>query len=64
MGRMKISDGPQYKKTGSPLQKQQRRVQQVANRIFSERLFHAPQSTNLGRSSLELTREPEQQQRS
>lgn len=35
---MKISAGPRYEKIGSPLRKQQRRVQEVADAIFSELL--------------------------
>lgn len=38
MAKMKISTGPRYEKTGSPLRKQQRRVQEVANAIFTELL--------------------------
>ncbi|HXG19220.1 MAG TPA: hypothetical protein VNN62_09135 [Methylomirabilota bacterium] len=40
MGAMKIVDGPRYKKTGSPSQKQQRRIQGITSVIFAELLPH------------------------
>jgi hypothetical protein len=43
MGAMKISDGPRYKKTGTPLQKQHKKVQRIAALIFSELLPHTTQ---------------------
>jgi hypothetical protein len=44
MGAMKIVDGPRYKKTGSPSQKQQRRIQGITSVIFAELLPHTTKS--------------------
>ncbi len=41
MAKMKISTGPRYEKTGSPLRKQQRQVRELANSIFAEILSSA-----------------------
>jgi len=60
MGRMKIDDGPRYKKTGSPLQKRQRRVQEVADGIFAQLLARPSQNTRTGRTALGLARKSEQ----
>jgi hypothetical protein len=38
MGVMKIGDGPRYKKTGTPLQKKQRKVAQIATLVFADLL--------------------------
>lgn len=38
MGMMKIDDGPRYKKTGTPLQKKQRKVAQIATLVFADLL--------------------------
>lgn len=44
MGAMKIVDGPRYKKTGSPLQKQRRRIQGITSVIFAELLPYTTKS--------------------
>ena len=49
MARMKISTGPRYEKTGSPLRKQQRQVQEVADAIFTEILSGSRLETKLRR---------------
>ena len=51
MARMKISTGPRYEKTGSPLHKQQRRVQEVADAIFTELLSGSRLETKPKRST-------------
>jgi len=38
MGVMKIGDGPRYKKTGTPRQKKQRKVAQIATLVFADLL--------------------------
>jgi hypothetical protein len=38
MGVMKIGDGSKYKKTGTPLQKKQRQVAQIATVVFADLL--------------------------
>ncbi|MBI3798449.1 MAG: hypothetical protein HY268_15990 [Deltaproteobacteria bacterium] len=38
MGVMKIGDGSKYQKTGTPLQKKQRRVAQIATVVFADLL--------------------------
>lgn len=38
MAVMKISDGPRYKKTGSPTQKRERQMRQVLSSILDELL--------------------------
>jgi hypothetical protein len=40
MGEMKIKEGPQYKKTGSPLQKRQQKMGKIASLVFAEVLPH------------------------
>ena len=51
MARMKISTGPRYEKTGSPLRKQQRRVREVADAIFTELLSGSRLETKPKRST-------------
>ncbi len=38
MGMMRIVTGPKYKKTGTPLQKKQRNIAQIATLVFAELL--------------------------
>lgn len=48
MGALKIEDGPKYKRTGSPLQKKQRKVAKVATLIFAELLPYVTSITEHG----------------
>jgi hypothetical protein len=54
MGRMKIGEGPRYKKTGSPSQKKQRRVAQIATSLFADLL---PSATRVIRETA-ITKHP------
>ena len=45
MGVMKIADGPRYKKTGTPLQKKQRKVAQIATLVFADLLPSVSRAT-------------------
>lgn len=47
MGTMRISAGPAYKRAGSPTEKTKRKIQQTADRIFTELLSHCGQSRTL-----------------
>jgi hypothetical protein len=38
MAAMKISDGPRYKRTGSPTHKRERQMKQISSSIFEELL--------------------------
>lgn len=52
MGAMKIEDSPRYKRTGSPLQKKQRKVAKVATLIFAELLPYVTSITEPGEPKL------------
>jgi hypothetical protein len=45
MGVMKIKAGPRYKKTGSPIQKRQQKIREIASVVFAEMLPHVTRMT-------------------
>jgi hypothetical protein len=45
MGVMKIKAGPRYKKTGSPIQKRQQKIREIASVVFAEMLPHVTHLT-------------------